>query len=78
MLLKVLYLVKRGEKMIEDIPKDVQIQMFHTMKRKCELIIEKLEKDEMSLNGSEWKTGMEVNVGDRKYHFVLELTEVYE
>lgn len=64
--------------MIEDIPKDVQIQMFYTMKRKCELIIEQIKKDELNLDGSEWKIGMEINVKDNKYHLVLELKEVYE
>ena len=64
--------------MIEDIPKDVQVQMFHTMKRKCELIIEQIKKDELNLDGSEWKIGLEINVKDNKYHLVLTLKEVYE
>lgn len=64
--------------MIEDIPKDVQIQMFYVMKRKCELIIEHIKKGELNLEGPEWKIGMEINVKDNKYHLVLTLKEVYE
>ena len=64
--------------MIEDIPKNVQIQMFYSMSDKCNRIIKQIKADEMSFEGSEWKTGMEINVEGKKYHFVLELTEVEE
>lgn len=60
--------------MIEDIPKDLQIEMFHTMKRYCENIIKQIESDEMGWDNPKW--GLEVELPDNKYHLVLELKEV--
>lgn len=60
--------------MIEDIPKKIQIEMFHAMKRYCENIIKKIEADEMSWDNPKW--GLEVELPDNKYQLVLTLKEV--
>ena len=57
--------------MIEDIPKDIQIEMFQAMKRYCENIIKQIEVDEMSWDTPKW--GFEVELPDNKYQLVLEL-----
>ncbi len=60
--------------MIEDIPKKIQIEMFRSMKRCCENIINEIKSDEMSWDNPKW--GFEVELPDNKYHLVLTLKEV--